>query len=151
MRYFWYSVQTLLGLILKRPLLGTCVIPVLPDGQIVLIRRRDTGQWGLPGGLIDWGEDVLTATQRELMEETGLTVIAIERLVGVYSAPNRDPRFHSICVAVATRVEGTPRIADPREILDIKAFSTQMALQETLSHDHCRQLQDYLRGETVLA
>jgi 8-oxo-dGTP diphosphatase len=151
MRYFSYSVRTLLGLILKRPLLGTCVIPVLPDGQIVLIRRRDTGRWGLPGGLIDWGEDILTATQRELMEETGLTVVSIERLVGVYSAPERDPRFHSICVAVATRVEGIPRIADPREILDIKAFSADGVLQENLSHDHARQLQDYFRGEVVLA
>jgi len=22
-----------------------------------LIQRKDTGQWGLPGGIVDWGED----------------------------------------------------------------------------------------------
>lgn len=151
MRYPWYSLRTLLGLILRRPILGTCVIPILPDGRIVLIRRRDTGHWGLPGGLIDWGEDVIMSARRELREETGLDLIGVERLVGVYSAPGRDPRFHSICVAIATYVQGNPRVADPREVLDVKAFPPQLVLQETLSHDHARQLQDYLRGDTILA
>lgn len=151
MRYFGYAVRTLLGLILRRPILGTCVIPVLPDGQIVLIRRRDTGRWGLPGGLIDWGEDVMTAARRELREETGLAVVGLERLVGVYSCPNRDPRFHSICVAIALYTEGIPRVSDPREILEVRAFTASRVLQENLSHDHARQLQDYFQGTTVLA
>lgn len=151
MGYFWYAVRTLLGLMLRRPILGTCVIPVLPDGRIVLIRRRDTGRWGLPGGLMDWGEDVVTSARRELWEETGLELVGIERLVGVYSSPGRDPRFHSVCVAVAVQVQGTPRVADAREVLDVKAFPPQMVLQENLSHDHVRQMQDYLRGDTILA
>jgi 8-oxo-dGTP diphosphatase len=32
------------------------------------------GQWGLPGGHVEHGEDPLVAAHRELMEETGLTV-----------------------------------------------------------------------------
>lgn len=151
MHYFWYSIRTLLGLILRRPILGTCVIPILPDGQIVLVRRRDTGRWGLPGGLVDWGEDILTAAGRELREETGLELVALERLVGIYSAPRRDPRFHSVCVAISTHVRGTPRAMDAREILEVKAFTRNALPRENLAHDHVRHLQDYFQGLTVLA
>ncbi|HEY9881039.1 MAG TPA: NUDIX hydrolase [Leptolyngbyaceae cyanobacterium] len=151
MSYLWYSMRTLLGLILRRPILGTCVIPLMPDGQIVLVRRRDTGRWGLPGGLVDWGEDVFAAASRELVEETGLEVTGLERLVGIYSSPGRDPRFHSVCVSLATYVQGTPKVGDPREILEVKAFPSHLVLEENLSHDHMRHLQDYFKGATVLA
>ena len=44
MPQFWRPVRTLLGLLLRRPLIGTSVIPILPDGRIVLIQRRDSGR-----------------------------------------------------------------------------------------------------------
>ena len=65
-------VRTLLALLLRRPIVGTSVIPILPDARLVLIRRRDNGLWSLPGGIVDWGEDLATAAKRELAEETGL-------------------------------------------------------------------------------
>lgn len=151
MRYFWYSVRVLLGLILRHPILGTSIIPILPDGTIVLIRRRDSGLWGLPGGIIDWGEDILTAARRELEEETGLTVSTLERLVGVYSAPYRDPRFHSVCVAIAVHAQGIPRVADPMEVLEVKAFPKSDLPQRELSHDHAQHLKDFLTGSTAVA
>ena len=46
MRYFCYSLRVLLGLLLRRPILGACVIPILPNGEIVLVRRKDSGLWG---------------------------------------------------------------------------------------------------------
>ncbi len=90
-RTLWRYGQTILGIIFRHPITGTSIIPILPDGRIVLIRRRDNGLWSLPGGMVDWGEDVPTTIQRELMEETGLELVKIRRLVGVYSAPDRDP------------------------------------------------------------
>lgn len=151
MGYFWYSVRVFLGLLLRRPLVGTCIIPLTVDDQIVLIRRRDSGRWGLPGGLIDWDEDVFNAARRELREETGLEVTHLERLVGIYSAPRRDPRFHAICVLLAVRVQGTPIAADPREVLETRAFSTDSIPQDQLSHDHRQHIQDFLQGKTVVA
>jgi 8-oxo-dGTP pyrophosphatase MutT (NUDIX family) len=53
----------------------TSIIPILPDGRIVLIRRRDNGRWALPGGIVDWGEDIPTTVRRELAEETGLELV----------------------------------------------------------------------------
>jgi len=55
-------------------------------GRLLLQQRSDGGQWGLPGGSVEIGESVRSAIQREVREETGLTV-AVRRMVGVYSEP----------------------------------------------------------------
>ncbi len=146
----WDFVQSAIGLVLRHPVTGTSIIPILPDGRIVLIRRRDTGRWGLPGGMVDWGEDIPTTIRRELIEETGLELRALKRLVGVYSAPDRDPRFHSICVVVEADVDGEMQITDTLEIMDVQAFSLADIEIRNLSHDHGRHLQDYLSGQTAI-
>jgi 8-oxo-dGTP diphosphatase len=150
-RSLWHIGQTVLGIIFRHPITGTSIIPILPDGQIVLIRRKDDGRWSLPGGMVDWGEDVPHAVRRELMEETGLEVVNIRRLVGVYSSPNRDPRIHSICIVVEAEVEGEMTITDTLEVLDIQAFPPSSLPKPNMSHDHARQLQNYLNGLTTLA
>ncbi|HLE91586.1 MAG TPA: NUDIX domain-containing protein [Anaerolineales bacterium] len=47
-------------------------------GRILLTRRADNGQWCLPG------KSTAEACEREVLEETGLSV-RVKRLVGVYS------------------------------------------------------------------
>ena len=51
------------------------VIPVTPAGEVVLVRQFRFGTWSntleIPGGMLDPGEDALTAAGRELEEETG--------------------------------------------------------------------------------
>lgn len=150
-RSLWRFGQTVLGIIFRHPIPGTSIIPILPDGQIVLIRRRDNGRWALPGGIVDWGEDVPSAVRRELMEETGLELVNIRRLVGVYSAPDRDPRIHSICILVEAQVQGTMEIHDTLEVMEIQAFPLNSLPPGPLSHDHDQQLQDYFKGLTTLA
>lgn len=144
-------VRTLLGLLLRRPLVGTCIIPLLPDSRIVLIRRRDNGLWGLPGGMVDWGETIVTAAERELKEETGLQLLSVGRLVGIYSHAERDPRFHSICVVLELYVDGAFHILDTDEVADIQAFHPQELMTQKLSHDHQSQLKDYFAGKTVIS
>jgi ADP-ribose pyrophosphatase YjhB (NUDIX family) len=151
MRRFWQYVRTVLKVMFRHPIAGTTIVPVLPDGRLVLIQRRDTGEWGLPGGIIDWGEPIAVAAGRELEEETGLNLVKIRRLVGVYSAPDRDPRIHSICVVVEADVDGQMQVRDTLEIQDVRAFSLDSLPQENLCHDHAQQLQDYLTGKTTLA
>lgn len=144
-------IFTVIGLIFRHPVTGTTLIPVLPDQRLVLIRRRDTGQWGLPGGLIDWGETIPQAAQRELREETGLELLTIDRLVGVYSAPDRDPRLHSLSILLAVTATGSLAPHDTLEVAEIRAFNRDELPQNNLSHDHGRQLQDYLSGITRIA
>lgn len=150
-RNIWRYVQAIAGLIFHHPITGVTIIPVMPDGRIVLVRRQDNGLWGLPGGFIDWGEDITTAVGRELQEETGLSLLKISRLVGVYSAPDRDPRIHSICVSVEALVTGDIQIEDDLEISEGQPFTLEQLPLTNLSHDHERQLKDYLSGQTVVA
>jgi ADP-ribose pyrophosphatase YjhB (NUDIX family) len=151
MRRFWQYIRTVLKVIFRHPITGTTIVPVLSDGRLVLIQRRDTGEWGLPGGIVDWGESIAVAAERELQEETGLNLVNVRRLVGVYSAPDRDPRLHSICVVVEAEVDGEMKVRDTLEIQDVRAFSLDSLPQSNLCHDHAQQLQDYLKGQTTLA
>lgn len=150
MKNLWQFGQSILKLLLHHPITGTCVIPILPDGRIVLVKRRDNGLWACPGGMVDWGETIPSTVKRELIEETGLELVKINRLVGVYSEVDRDPRFHSICVVVAAEVKGTFKIEDTIEITEVKAFEVNQLPFGELSHDFDRILQHYVKGETVV-
>lgn len=57
------------------------------QGQVLLIRRTDNGNWSLPGGGIELGESVSQAAIRETLEETGITC-EITGISGIYSNPN---------------------------------------------------------------
>ena len=59
-------------------------------GRLLLIRRKDSGEWGFPAGAVELGESVLDCCRREVREETGLEVIAAAPFA-LYS----EPRFHS--------------------------------------------------------
>lgn len=104
--------------LLRRPVVGICAAARTADGRWVLIRRGDTGTWGLPGGTLEWGEPLAEAIHRELREEAGVTHATYERLVGVYSRPDRDPRFHAVTVVVAMTAEA-PTVA-PMNGLEIR-------------------------------
>jgi 8-oxo-dGTP diphosphatase len=115
------------------------------------VRRRDTGKWSLPGGLVDWGEDLTTTASRELREETGLDLLKIRRLIGVYSSFERDPRMHSIAVLLEAEVQGEFSIQDQAEITEVQGFTPDTIPFGELSHDHDQQLQDYFQGVTRIA
>ncbi len=110
--------------LLKRPVVGVCAAAQTPDGRFVLIRRGDTGTWGLPGGTLEWGETLRDCIARELLEEAGVKVSNYERLVGVYSRPDRDPRFHAVTIVVKMNVE-PPSIPpmNSLEIAEVGVFS----------------------------
>jgi 8-oxo-dGTP diphosphatase len=105
-------------LILRRPVVGVGIVARVPDGRWLLIRRADTGEWAIPGGTLEWGETFRELIPRELREEAGAEVRSIGRLVGVFSRPNRDPRFHAVTVVVSCEVEMPTR--PPQNFLEIE-------------------------------
>ncbi|MHB8573049.1 MAG: NUDIX domain-containing protein [Candidatus Dormibacteria bacterium] len=64
------------------------------SGRLLLVRRADDGTWGLPGGWGEEGEGPRTTAEREVREETGLEVEALElidvfhRLASTYGEPH---------------------------------------------------------------
>ena len=110
--------------ILRRPVVAVCAAARTPDGRWLLIRRADTGTWALPGGTLEWGETLASCLAREVLEEAGARVRAIGRVVGVYSRPDRDPRFHSVTIVVTCDVEEPHRAPlHAIEVLEVRAFA----------------------------
>ncbi|MGW0433677.1 NUDIX domain-containing protein [Micromonospora sp. NPDC003197] len=56
-------------------------------GRILMQRRTDSGNWSLPGGIMEIGETLQQCVVREVKEETGLD-IEITGLLGIYTDPN---------------------------------------------------------------
>lgn len=109
--------------VLRRPVVGLAVVAKQADGRIVLIRRGDTGTWALPGGTVEWGETLVSTFHRELEEEAGIESATMEGIVGVYSRPDRDPRFHAVTVVVRASVAAPSRPPlNALEIREVRAF-----------------------------
>jgi len=114
---------------------------ILIKDSIVLIRRRNPpfrGMWALPGGFVEYGETVEHAVRREAKEETGLDV-EIERLVGVYSDPDRDPRGHTVSICFLCRPVGGSLKANTDSV-DVKEF--KLSKIPRLAFDHEKILRD---------
>jgi 8-oxo-dGTP diphosphatase len=86
---------------------------VVCDGDRVLLVLRgqepSRGKWSIPGGVVELGETVQEAAQREVMEECGLEV-EVGQVIAVKDAIVRDEadriRFHYVLVDVAARCVG---------------------------------------------
>jgi 8-oxo-dGTP diphosphatase len=110
--------------ILRRPVVGIVAAAHTEAGQWVLIRRADTRTWAPPGGTLEWGETLTDCLRRELLEEAGVDLLEVEALRGVYSEPDRDPRFHGVTVVARCRVSA-PKVPpkNPLEVLEVRGFS----------------------------
>lgn len=102
-----------------------------PDGALLLVRRRDTGDWELPGGRVEPGESATDAAVRETAEESGVTV-EITGVVGIYTDPGyliAEPRTgavrqpFAVCFHAQAK-SGTPR-GDQDETSDAQWVATR--------------------------
>jgi len=122
----------------KNPL-PTVDIIIEAMGGIVLIERKNKPLgWALPGGFVDYGESLEQAAVREALEETGLHV-KLDQQLKTYSAPDRDPRFHTISTVFTATADGLPRAGDDA---GRTAIFTRHNLPP-LVFDHAEILADY--------
>jgi 8-oxo-dGTP diphosphatase len=78
------------------------------DGRVLVIKRRDNGDWQPPGGILEIDETIEHGVQREVREETGLHVEP-EVLTGVYK---NMPRGIVSMVFRCRVLGGTPHTTD---------------------------------------
>ena len=77
---------------------------VVHQNRVLLVRRAKApakGLWAIPGGSVRLGETLQQAAEREILEETGLTIRAGEPML-TFETIRRDPngqvRFHYVIV-----------------------------------------------------
>ena len=115
-------------------------MPLLEDKPIILIERKyEPYGWAIPGGFVDVGETVATAARREALEETTLEV-NLERLLGLYSSPERDFRGHTVSAVFVGNAAGKPVAADDAK--DIAVFDP-FDIKVDLAFDHRQIIEDY--------
>ncbi|HEY1691157.1 MAG TPA: NUDIX hydrolase [Polyangiaceae bacterium] len=137
----WTIVKEVARHLLRRPVVGIAAAARTPDGKWLLVRRGDTGEWALPGGTLEWGETLRDSIVREMEEEAGVTRCEVGRLLGVWSRPDRDPRFHGVTVVVACDVDPpAKKPVNPVEITEVRLFG-----RDELPEDLAMGMQDMLR------
>jgi 8-oxo-dGTP diphosphatase len=86
----------------------TRVAMVLVDGDRLLLVRHQKGDqtyWLLPGGGLDYGEELAACAKRELFEETGLAV-EVERFLYLSESISPDKSRHILHITVLGRLVG---------------------------------------------
>ncbi len=96
----------------------------------------------MPGGFVDYGETLEQAASREAKEETGLNIQLIRQFHS-YSAPDRDPRHHTISTVFLAHASGSAEAGDDAAELGVFHEDT---LPEDMAFDHREIVSDYFRG-----
>ncbi|MGV9503611.1 NUDIX domain-containing protein [Streptomyces sp. NPDC003642] len=124
------------------------VVALTPTQDVLLIQRDwppHEGAWALPGGHVDPGETSLAAAARELAEETGVHITADSlRPIGVWDAPDRDPRGRYVTVAYVAVVPAGTRIVAGDDARTVRWWPLDH-LPVRLAFDHA----DIIRAATA--
>ena len=113
-------IQQLRQYVGHRPILmlGAVTLIVDQDQRLLMMKRTDSGLWGIPGGAVELGEVIEEAAKRETREETNLEIVEMS-LFGVFSGPelyykypNGDEVYNVSIVYLSHNWRGEVRLND---------------------------------------
>jgi ADP-ribose pyrophosphatase YjhB (NUDIX family) len=93
-----------------RPIVGVGGV-LIHRARALLVRRGHEplkGEWSIPGGTVELGEELAEAVRRELKEETGLSVEPLE-VIAIFDRiqrVGRRVRYHFVIVDYLCRLKG---------------------------------------------
>jgi 8-oxo-dGTP diphosphatase len=131
-----------------RPLVGVGGV-VVHRNRVLIIRRGGEplkGQWSIPGGLVELGEDLISGVKRELKEETGLSVEPLE-VIEVFDRivrKGKRVRYHYVIVDFACRLKGG-RLKPASDVVDARWVRRQDLPQYDLSEKATSVILDSFR------
>ncbi|MBB6430826.1 NUDIX hydrolase [Algisphaera agarilytica] len=107
---------------------GVVAVVVDDQGRVLLNKRADTGSWSLISGILEPGEQPDEALEREVLEETGVTIRA-SRLLDAFTSPiieypNGDRAQYLTVAYRCDVVAGEPRVNDD-ESLEVRFVPRQ--------------------------
>jgi ADP-ribose pyrophosphatase YjhB (NUDIX family) len=107
----------------RQPIVGVGGV-VIHRGRVLLIRRGHEplkGEWSIPGGTVNLGEELTAGVRRELREETGLVVepLAVLEVFDRIFRYGRRVRFHFVIVDYACRWKAG-RLRPGSDVLDAR-------------------------------
>ena len=122
------------------------------QGRVLLTKRLDNGQWCLPSGGVEPGESVTEGCEREVLEETGLSV-RVKRFVGVYSHPDQltvyseTDKFQIIALHFEAEITGG-ELGLSDETSDFGYFTTEEIEGLEMLGRHKERILDTLANQT---
>jgi ADP-ribose pyrophosphatase len=123
--------RTFSGAYPNHPQVAVGAIVFKEDKILLVLRGKPPSKnlWSIPGGSVKLGETLQQAVEREIGEETGLTIIAREPIY-TFDVVERDEegriRFHYVIVDLAADyVSGEPRPGD--DAIDVRWVSPKDA------------------------
>lgn len=124
----------------EAPIIGVGAV-VIDGGKVLLVRRGQEplkGEWSLPGGALELGETLQQGVVREVLEETGLTVVP-DGIVEILDRITQDDlsgriRYHYVLVDFLCHV------ADGKLCADSDAEEARWVEREQLREQDCYRL-----------
>ncbi len=129
--------------------IGVCAVVLNSENEVLLGKRKNSyrsGWYGLPGGPVEVNEQLESALQRELAEETGLVLTDREYVGVVRENQGKYDFIHFIFLVRSDAQE--PKLLEPDKCESWEWFSVETIPENTLP-GHAAAVALFMKNESI--